>query len=489
MKTKSYIKSFILLLVLISAGSCSLNDFGDMNVDKKSPSQPINSYLLTNAIRYIPEALLMSNEPQVSFWMQYWTQIKYVAHEQYNFTENSFPFYQTVLVNLNYIIDQNTNEATKEQVSVYGDNNNQIAVARILKAYYFLSLTDRWGDIPYFEALRGANGGNALRPAVDKQKDVYYDLFKELKESVEQINENAVTPLKGDFLFNGNMMRWKKFANTTRMIMALRISNADPDKGKAEFNDALNASGSIIESNAENILYPFMDDVEGKNYNYMYNWNNSSSYPYALCKTLVDKLNALNDPRLPVYADKAAASNTYVGQEVATVGEQSQFSRMGVAMRQKNTPMYIYSYAQVLFSLSEAAFRGWIPGGATLAESKYYDAIKASFMQYNVFDADVFTAYTNLDEVKYSTDKALEVIGNQKWIALYPYGHEAWAEWRRLGFPVLTPAKGALSENGQIPRRFRYSIALKNLMPEQFAAVEERQPDKAITRIWWDANN
>lgn len=486
MKTILYIKRSLVVVLLWLCTGCMSTDFEDLNVDTKTPSEPITSYLLTNSLRYIPEAMLISNEPQASFWMQYWTQIQYVSHEQYNFTENAFPFYQSTLINLKYIIDRNTNEETREAVSVFGDNENQIAIARILKAYYFLRLTDNWGDIPYFDALKGEQGDEFLRPAIDPQKDVYYDLFKELTEAVDQINESSINPIKGDFLFNGDMRKWKKFANTTRLIMAMRISDADPEKGKDEFLKAMKASGGIIESNQENLVYPFIKDELAANYSYFYNWNSSSSYPYAVAKTFVDNLLAKEDPRLKVFADPARASGEYVGQPIATTGEQSQFSQLGVNLRQQDGDMFIYSYSQVLLTLAEAANKGWIPGGLSATETYYNDAIKASFEQYGVFDIDIYNQYIHSAGSEFSPARVLEQIGYEKWVALYPYGHEAWAEWRRIGYPLLTPADGALTEDGQIPKRFTYHTGMKNLMPDEFAKVEARQPDKATTRVWWD---
>lgn len=487
MKTILYIKRILTIGLICAICSCTPSDFDDLNLDKKTPSEPITSYMLTNALRYIPNAMLVSNEPQANFWMQYWTQIQYVAHEQYNFTENSFPYYQTTLINLNYIIEQNTNESSRAAVSVFGDNDNQLAIARILKAYYFLRMTDNWGDIPYFEALKGELGGDFLRPKVDSQKDIYYDLLKELTEAVDQANENSLNPMKGDFLFNGDMRKWKKFANTTRLIMAMRISDVDPEKGNEEFVNAINASGGIVESNSENLIYSFLDDELAENYNYFYNWNSSSSYSYAVAKPFVDNLLENNDPRLSIFADRAAANNEFVGQAVATVGEQSQFSQLGVNMRQKNGHMFIYSYAQVMLTLSEAAHRGWIPGGINMAKKYYNDAIKASFEQYGVFDINIYTQYIHSGNIEFSAARVQEQIGYEKWVALYPYGHESWAEWRRIGFPNLTPAAGAVTEDGEIPKRFKYHVGMKNLMPEEFAKVEARQSDKPTTRVWWDA--
>jgi hypothetical protein len=464
-----------------------MNNFDNMNIDPKNPSEAIPSYMLTNALRYIPDNLLITSGPQVSMWMQYWTEIPYVDDEEYNMsTSQDFPFYQTVLVNLQSIINQNSDTVNQASLASYGDNNNQIAIARILKAYYFLGITDTWGDIPYFKALQGVKN---ITPSIDTQKSIYYDLFKELTEAVSQINDNPINPIKGDFLFNGDMMKWKKFANTTRLIMAMRISNVDPAKGDSEFNAAVNASGGIIESNADNIEYPFLnstEDVNGNNYNYLYNWNNSSNYEYALCKTLVDYMNKYNDPRLPYYADKALATNTYVGQPVATIGQANQFSQMGVNMRQQNTPMYIYSYAQVLFTLSEAAVRGWISGNA---QTYYNEAIQASMQQYNVYDPTSFSTYINQPDIQFNPNNPYESIGYQKWVALYPYGNEEWAEWRRLGYPQLTPAPGALTIDGQIPRRETYGIDIKRLMPTQFAQDALVQLDLTSTHIWWDVKN
>lgn len=486
MKAILYMKRILAIGLIGTIASCTPSDFGDLNLDKKTPSEPITSYMLTNALRYIPNAMLVSNEPQVNFWMQYWTQIQYVAHEQYNFTENAFPYYQTTLVNLNYIIDQNIDTETKAAVSVFGDNDNQVAIARILKAYYFLRLTDNWGDIPYFEALKGDLGNEYLRPAVDTQKDIYYDLFEELTEAVSQINESVVNPIKGDFLFEGDMRKWKRFANTSRLIMAMRISDVDPEKGKEEFVKAMNASGGIIESNSENLVYSFLDDELAENYNYFYDWNSSSSYPYAVAKPFVDHLLERNDPRLSVFADRAAASNEYVGQAIATTGEQSQFSQLGIKLRQQDGEMFIYSYAQVLLTLSEAAHRDWIAGGADAAKTYYNEAIKASFEQYGVFDINVYNQYIHSGGIEFSPARVQEQIGYEKWVALYPYGHESWAEWRRIGFPNLTPATGAMTDDGEIPKRFTYHSGMKNLMPKEFEKVEARQPDKPTTRVWWD---
>jgi hypothetical protein len=113
-------------------------------------------------------------------------------------------------------------------IALNGSNNNQIALARIVKAYRFLMLTDQWGDMPYSEALQ-----LKTQPKYDTQQEIYNGLFKELKKAVAQFDGGAVPA--GDIVHNGNLTRWKKFANSLRLIMAVRLSKVDPTTGKANF--------------------------------------------------------------------------------------------------------------------------------------------------------------------------------------------------------------------------------------------------------------
>lgn len=483
MQNKLHIKLFILLFTVGLFNSCEIGDFGDMNVNKKVPSEPVTSYMLTHTLRHIPVAILLNGggDIQTSYFVQYFSRVQY--SELYNFSVQSFPFYQNVLINLNKIIEINTDENQKDNVASFGDNNNQIAVARILKAYFFLSLTDRWGYIPYFEALQGVE---ELRPAFDSQEAIYTDLFIEFAQAVDQINVNFLTPLKGDFLFESDMEKWQRFANTTRLIMAMRISDVDPVKGKAEFLAALEAPGGVIESNEDNLFYSFFADEEELNYNYFYNWYDGPTPAYAPCNTLIEHMKSYNDPRLSVYAEPAVLTGEYIGKRLdAAETDKNSISLLGESFRQIISPFVIYSFSQVLFTFSEAAVRDWIPGGDAEAEINYENAIKASFEQNGISSTNV-AAYISDPDISYSSSEALNRIGVQKWLALFPNGNEAWNEWRRLDSPVFTPVANALTEDGEIPVRYTYDNNVRNLMPDQWEAVNSKQPDKSFIRVWWD---
>ncbi|RYY19213.1 MAG: SusD/RagB family nutrient-binding outer membrane lipoprotein, partial [Sphingobacteriaceae bacterium] len=213
---------------------------------------------------------------------------------------------------------------------------------------------------------------------------------------------------------------------------------------------------------------------------------------YRISKTMVDQLFALNDPRLPIYASKTqvATPQTYVGlPNGLLVGDASNFgltktSKPGAYFLAPQAPAVIMSYAEVLFDRAEAAARGFTTENAAIL---YTQAIQASLKQYGVVDADV-TAYTARTAVQYDVTNFKKSIGNQKWIALFGQGLEAFAEWRRLDYPQLQPAvAGTL--NGKIPVRFIYPGTEQSLNGSNYTAAVTRQgADVLTTKLWFDVN-
>ena len=312
-------------------------------------------------------------------------------------------------------------------------------------------MTDRWGPVPYTEALKGSEN---YTPAYTSQEAIYTDLFKELKESVAQV-DNGAGPA-GDIFLEGDMDAWKKFANTQRMIMALRLSKVNPALGKTEFAAAFAAG--VIGSNADNMLYRFVAG-DPNNFNPWYNnYSISLRNDYAVSKTLDDYMDPLGDPRLKVYAEVLPSGNVVglrYGSNQAT-NIPNAYSRIGEYFRGQGAPAAVFTYAQVLFSLAEAAHLTWIPGGEAAALKYYNDAIKASWEQYGVYNAATYATFIANPTIVYTPADAVQKIITQKWVHLYLNGYESWAEWRRTGYPVLTPAADFLSSQRAIPRRQAY---------------------------------
>lgn len=479
---KKYNYLFVTGLLAATVG-CS--EFGELNVNPNSARFPNTASLLTGATRAVGNINAQvgpgSFNITPALYVQQFSDVTYIEDSRYktiNFSYNGL--YSGPLVNLQEVINQNTNESTRALVDRYGSNANQIAIARILKAYVFQFITDRWGDVPYSQALKGAEN---FSPAFDKQQDIYNDLFKEWKEAAAQFDGG--TAVSGDILLASNAARWKKFAASLRLIAALRLSKVDPAKGKAEFTAAL--ADGVLASNADNVQYRFLADANNENPLYT-NYVRSNRDDFALSNTYVDYLKKLNDPRLPVYAAKNLKGE-YVGAPYAVFpapGKATDYSLAGSAISAQTAPVNIMTYAQVLFAQAEAVKLGWTTGDA---KALYESAIKASMQQWlgTAYTDAAFAAYIAQPDVAYTDAKAIELIGNQRWVALFFQGTEAWNEWRRTGYPVLTPAASTLNGGTGIPRRLAYPTTETNLNATNYAAVTARQgKDDQYTRVWWD---
>lgn len=500
---KNIIYSALLLASTLSmVTGCKPGDFGDINVSPNSASTPQTSLLLTSAQRYVGRVtaetsvatapgIINAWEPKI--YIQQLSENLYTSVSRYNTKIYSYNgIFAIPLEDLQTIIDLNTNESTKNAPYVVngGSNANQIAAARIMKAFYFQNMTDRWGDIPYSEALKGKD---ILTPKFDKQQAVYADIFKELKESAAQFDNGS--GLKGDILFGGSVAKWKKFAATIRLNMALRLSKVDPATGKTEFNAAL--ADGVLSSNADNVVYTHLSQSPNENSLY-YNYEVSKRIDYSISNTLVDAMQAINDPRIPVYADPTK-TGTYVGMpygltqalagtyDPGSPGKPGNVSLVGKAFRAQNSPVRIFTYPEVLLTIAEAYKLGWITGAPddAMAATNYTNAINASFALNGVTAP---AGYFTQAGVAYNSTDAVKLIITQKWIANYMgYAVEAWSDWRRTGYPVLSPSAYAQNKGGQIPRRQGYTTDEASLNNANYQAVIASQgPDELDTRIWWD---
>ena len=485
--------------VLVMAVGCKKFPSG-INVSPNDPTVASNAQLLTFAINQLPGRI---EGISGALYTQQWAEKPYTDDSRYisvNF--DFYPIYASELENLQTIISSKTFNA------IEGSKANQLAVARILRAYFYWHMTDRWGDIPYFDALKGQEN---LTPKYDAQKDIYYDLLKELKEAAAQIDDGS--GVAGDVIYGGDMDNWRKLANSMRALMALRLSKIDPDKGKTEFADAV--AGGVFTDNSQNAVYVHLADAN--NQNYWYYVADVQNRPwYWISKTLTDHMGPLGDPRLKIFADPAPSTGDYAGvpygldgNAIGTISSQD-VSFLGVHMRAQNAPCFIITYAQVLLAEAEADKLGWLAGGDVDAATKYKAAIEASVRQWNrnsfkggTADDVEKTSYDKNDEgdttglgaymlqpgVAYDPANALKQIGYQRWIHLYMNGYEAWAEWRRTGYPVLTPAPD--NNNIPIPRRQAYPSSEPNINSTNYKTAVQAQPglggkDDLTGRVWWD---
>ncbi|HYC86580.1 MAG TPA: SusD/RagB family nutrient-binding outer membrane lipoprotein [Chryseosolibacter sp.] len=468
-------KRILILPLILLVASCG--DFDDeINKNPNLPSKASNTQLLAYAMRFLPETTGSASAP---LYAQHISEAEYITLSRYETVYyNFYTWYTGPLMNIEKVLNAETFNLSE------GPPANQKAVAKILKAYFFWYATDRWGDLPYTEALKGSEN---FTPAYDTQESIYNALFTLLDEANAEIVAGNIT---NDIIYGGNVTRWKKLANTIHLLMALRLSKIDAVKGAEEFNKAL--TGGIMTANSDNLTYVHLADPN--NWNYWYNvFSVQNREWYAVSKPLVDYMLPVNDPRLPTFANRNEAGQYaglvygLQGNEVNTgIYQKKNVSMLGTAMRQPTTPTYLVTYAEALFAKAEAAKLGWIPGGDAEAKLNYDLAIEQSVRQWNGNSTTGLATMMSDPQIQYDPDRALEQIGYQKWVHLFMNGYEAWAEWRRTGYPVLTPPS---NNNGrEIPRREAYPTQEEQNNATHYADAVQRLggTNDLYGRVWWD---
>lgn len=467
----------LLLLGALTVFFVGCSDFGDMNINPNETTKVAPEVLLTSALKNVSDAVGATSG---ILYSQHMSETQYTEESRYQDVNYNFnDWYTGPLADLQHIIDLNTDDATKADALGSGSNANQIAVARIMKAYFFQFLTDRWGAVPYTNALKGKDN---FKPTYDSQESIYAALFTELTEAADQIDGGAA--VAGDFIFGGDMDTWKKFANTLRMNMAMRIADVDATTAKAQFTSAMN--GGHLSSDA---MYPYLSEAANQN-----PWFERfiTRTDYAVSSTMVDYLTNLNDPRLAAYADEAPNFPGEVKGMPYGIANAGDIPNADISFPNSNTvraqdaPVAIFTMAQVHFLLAEAAHRGWINNNA---KDEYEAGIQASWTQWGV--SGDFSAYNAQADVAWDAARAYELIGGQKWAALYLQGYEAWSEYRRLKHPALVAAPDPLNTSGNIPSRQAYPTSERDLNGVNWQASIDAYyngVDDLDGKMWWDVN-
>jgi hypothetical protein len=385
-------------------------------------------------------------------------------------------------------------------------------LAKIVNAFTTARTTDLWGDIPYSEAFTARQtSGQNLFPKFDTQESVYDAILKDLKDASDALRSlSVIHPALAtqDLLLKGDIVGWRRFANSLRLRLAMRLSEVAPAKAQAIVQEILGDSASypLVEANTQNIAWN-MDPSWVYDHNSLGNRSRATSeLPQKVLapKLMLDMMVAANDPRLAIVFDTVfdsdSATPRYIGlpsspaRQPATV-DSTRFSRLSALMfrHNDNFPGYMMTAAEVQFLKAEAYMRGWAAGDAKAA---YDNALALSVDQY-------YTTYNRNSAVSpkvpapssatvdsfisgptVAYDGTLQRIATQKWIHLgivQPY--EAWAELRRTDYPVLPPDSlgGRLLERTV---RIVYPSSEIASNSQNYEAV--RAKDTPTTRVWWD---
>lgn len=475
---------------------------------------------------------------------QQWAQRSYTSEDRYAYRPNVMDgFFRNnyiYMTNLQKIIALNNDPVTKEKMKLlYGDNRMQIVLAEIVKVWSFQLLTDAFGDIPYAEAL---NLEKSPQPKYDSQKSIYDALINALNDQLAMlkllIKEGVSGYSTGDLFYKGDLSKWYKFGNSLKLRLALRASSNTvratglPDaKYIAIANEAIDAG--VFEDNSDNAQVHFSAvglPNEAPMYNGFYtevrnDFTMTDNFVTLLKGDDISLINFTNpfggvkDPRWKVYAGPNYSGADYSSFPTTIIGiPYGLEDAVAKTIRPKN----LLSYSPgIAYSLASKVVRADFPSTFLdyptvcfmISEVKGNDVtwflkgVRASLAMWGVPAGDV-DPYVQSIQTKWNAattaGKKLEMIITQKYIHLYMQGYEAWAEYRRTGFPkclvkpgqkiyedyVFEPVSG--NESGaDVVARFKYPSSEFTLNKASVNAallsqgIAPNGGDAHAVRMWW----
>lgn len=412
----------------------------------------------------------------------------------------------------------------RTQVAQATDDPVPLAVADIIKVTAMQRITDIYGPIPYSKV--GANG--EITAAYDSQEEVYTKMFAELDAAISVLTKNRTNNFsaKTDKVYSGNVEHWIKFANSLKLRMAMRIVNVDAATAQKKAEEAVNNEVGTMMTNEDNALMPVVSTNPFRVIMYDYNQGDSR-----VSADITSYMNGYNDPRRAKYFTTSTFDNKdangYIGLrsgiQIPGGGTEKQYTNMNVA---NDTKVLWMNAAETAFLKAEGALRGWNMGtpsvsATSAAEGFYKQGVQLSFDQWGATGADTYLTNSTSTPALYkdpvnasfsfegspatitikwdaaaSFETNLERIITQKWIANFPLGLEAWAEYRRTGYPHLMPVQVNLSggkvSTARMARRLVYPQTERTNNAQNYNnAVSNllKGSDTMGTDVWWAKKN
>ena len=491
-------KNKILLLAVVVLGFVSCTDLIELNIDKKNPVSAPGATLFTSAQKNLVDQMVSTNVNYNIFrlFAQHWTETTYTDEANYDLTTRAISqqhwdeIYRRSLANLK----ESARVLTLEEVPAVlePEKQNRLAIVEILSVYGWSVLVETFGNVPYSQAL----DVDILNPVYDDGLTIYKDLISRLNAAIGRLDAGAGSfDPAADNMYGGDVASWAAFANSLKLRMGLTI--ADIDNGLAKTTVESAAAAGVISSNAGNASVHYLDATPNTNPLWV-DLVASGRQDFIGANTLVDAMNALNDPRRIAYFqhnldDPNTPEVEFLGGTYGINSIFSQFSNVSkgdvpgdFALLSPTFPGTIMSYAEVEFLLAEAVERGYSVGGT--AEEHYNNGIRASFEEWGLSSADA-DAHLAQPPVAYATAAGpwQQKIGTQAWLALYNRGYEAWLSYRRLDYPILNAPPDA--ESTIVPVRMTYPIVEQTLNPDQYdAAAAAIGGDLLETKLFFDVH-
>lgn len=477
--------SSLLMFTLLVLAGCSKLD--EMNNDPTKSTTTEPPYLLTGAEKSVMDILYstLQNGYIGCQYAQYWTGNTRVADGQFSLDEgNNGAIWTTFYAALHNLDLIRTVNATKPS-NLAAQNQN--AIAGILKVWITQMLTDTYVNIPYTQAM---NVAQYITPVYDDARTVYGQLADSLEASINMLDGAQPSFTEADVIFKGDVAKWATLGHSLMLRLAIRMADVDEAKSKSLIEAHY---AKAMTSNDDNAEFTYLGADPNR---FPMDETNRDITDFYVTTTLVDYMNEVGDKRLEIYArpivDSTLIQGMPYGISTTDPNRPTLASFPGTRIYSPDMKGILMSYPEVAFTLAEAAARGFAVGADA---ATYYEAgIKGSFKYWDIADADA-TAY--LAKVPYTAGDWKNVIGTQKWLALYPQGFQAWFERLRLDFKkpdgtdlFIAPVSGSLDQNvTDVPHRLTYPTIERNANNANFTnAGEAIKGDTKGTKNWWDIN-
>lgn len=499
MKLSIYTIAFTLLTGVLSFTSCSDEYMENMNTDPtKAAALDANAQLTTAQLQTYGDL------DMVEIYRNY----------LYGFTQQLMGSWNTTNFGGRHMLSddemdrvwttfytnsiKNLTDAQYRTAQDQGKTNIHAALT-IYRVYLMSIITDIYGDVPCKEAGMGFLQG-IFNPRYDTQEEIYHSFFQDLTAAVEALDP-AKDAITGDVIYGGNILKWKKLANSLRLRFAMRISNVDPQKAQQEFEAACQADGGIFDSAEDDALIKYMNiafsfgqdaygDFRGNALSKLLFGNDPANNPSYLCATLFNQLYNTGDPRTFMLSrcyydglmsatspdnrvdltqemiDKGIAFQPclpgafswepwptgYDSDILKELAETNPNVTISVARETEpklannflrgDNPGVVMTFAETRFLLAEAALKNWNVDGQT-AEALYEEGVRAAVdflvtrYKCDPVSEEEMNAYLSANGMGHTKEQKMASIHTQAWILHFTNPAECWANQRRSGYPKL----------------------------------------------------
>jgi hypothetical protein len=486
---------YLVFIVLIGVSVSCTKNFEDMNTDQRHPVEVPGDFLFANAQKALADQMASTNV-NLNIWKlvaQYWTETTYTDETNYDIITRNIPdlhyrtYYRDILSDFKDARRVIATELVVGEEAVKAQQN-RYHIITLLECFAYQELVDMFGNIPYSEAV----DIEIINPAYDDAATIYNDLLVRAKEATDGLDAGFGSFGANDLYLGGDVAMWKKFGNS--LLIKLAINLSDVNSGLAQSTIEAAYAGAFAVGEVCQMSYP-----GGANSNPLYvDLVQSGRHDFVPSNTMVDMMNALNDPRMNDYftlydpsTPDDPSDDYYIGGIYGESNNWSSFSHIAPAIEEPTFPMVMMDGTEVAFYLAEAAAKGYSVGGD--AKTWYDNAVTSSILHWNgtATEASDYLAQTEIAFPETGNEEEqLEAIGTQAWLAYYIRGFHGWTSYRRLDAPTLGLPPAPETPDGQIPKRFSYPVNEQTLNAANYDAAVQAMggADNMSVRIFWDIN-